>query len=129
MPYASLWGHLGHTLLCHQCSSFWYRNKQKKTKRKQRWAMVVCRPSPQKFRKLRQEDWEFKASLGSFVSPISSLKNQNGWEYSSVVEHWPSSPCRTNPNKQNPKQSKKNNPEPNKQVGARPTLSSRELPR
>ena len=44
--------------------------------------MVACRPSPQKFRKLRQEDWEFKASLGSFVSPISSLKNQNGWEYS-----------------------------------------------
>lgn len=29
-----------------------------------------------RFRKLRQEDWEFKASLGSFVRPISSLKKK-----------------------------------------------------
>lgn len=29
-----------------------------------------------RFRKLRQEDWEFKASLGSFVRPISSFKKK-----------------------------------------------------
>lgn len=78
MLHASLWGHLGHTLLCHQCSSFWYANR----KQDKMQTVLGHGLSPQKFRKLKQEYWEFKASLGSFVSPTSSLKNQNVWECS-----------------------------------------------
>lgn len=55
---------------------------------KQHWAVVAHRPAPQQFRKLRQEDCKFKASLGSFVYPCLKLeKNQKGRQCSSVVEY------------------------------------------
>lgn len=139
-------GALGHTLLyVTNVAAFGTESKTqtKRTSSTGLWWHIGL--PPQQFRKRRQEDCKFKASLGSFVYPCLKFeKNQKGRQRSSVVEYLLSSSAsmrralslisgtgkkqdKTTKIENKTKQTKPKVPGPSKQVAARArtTLNSR----